>query len=351
MKIIPFFLVFFSAIFFSQTTETVKLNMNISNGMYRDYHSLKVVDLKSEELIGSIFENNQLNEISFETNAKTDIENWFKKYNKGKGDYELVMVLDRLKTARIQANDGKIIGATSFKATTFRKKEEKYYFLHKQDTLIFYKGNNLTKNVVKDIPLVLFHFIKKTYQEKPSEIYFAENQLSNFEEIYIEKLPAIQSNTIKEGVYGDYKSFFNQQPIQDIGELDYDKKGNLVKAIQEKNGKTERIPARKIYAYTDKGKIFKSIQCGYEGLETCFVEIQKGEKGFFTLNKRSNLLPAEVNNTYMTFGGALGGLSGALIGSLFDELSANNKKGKALTNENAQQFYIDPLTGNFIFDK
>ena len=52
--------------------------------MFRDYHSLEVLDLRDEETVGKIFENKVVNHINFETNAKTDIENWFKKYNNGK---------------------------------------------------------------------------------------------------------------------------------------------------------------------------------------------------------------------------------------------------------------------------
>lgn len=353
MKYLSLFLIIFSSHLFSQKQHNIELNLNISNGMFRDYHSLEVLDLRDEETVGKIFENKVVNHINFETNAKTDIENWFKKYNNGKkGDSQLFMILHQLKSVRVQAKDGRLIAATSLKASTFQKKENKYRFLYKKDTLIFYQGSDVSKSIVKDIHSVLFRFIHKTYHKKPSDISFTENELKNFEEIYSKKLPAIVNDQVKEGIYEDYESFFNQTPTSGtVEKLDFNKKGNLDYAIVTENSKSKRFPARKVYAFTNLGKVYKNIECGLDGSEICSVEILKNNKGFYTINKREALLPINVSNNYALFGVLAFGIVGGVVGGLIDDSSAQKSKHMDIAKDKNQEFYIDSLTGNFIFDK
>ena len=98
-------------------------------------------------------------------------------------------------------------------------------------------------------------------------------------------------------------------------------------------------------------KVYKNIECGLDGSEICSVEILKNNRGFYTINKREALLPINVSNNYALFGVLAFGIVGGVVGGLIDDSTAQKSKHMDIAKDKNQEFYIDSLTGNFIFDK
>ena len=171
----------------------------------------------------------------------------------------------------------------------------------------------------------------ETYRATPLEIAIPRNDLLGYNEILKSNYPVFIENSLKDGVYLDYKSFFEQKAIENYQLI---KNGDEV--VRAVNTNDDRIPARKIYIYVENGKAYKNTQAG-------FLELQKDQRGYFIRANKYILFPEEINvsSGFYLFG-AIGGATVAVI-----QLSKYNKALK----EERYNIYIDYLNGEYSFEK
>ncbi|MDN5397363.1 MAG: hypothetical protein L0G05_12615 [Chryseobacterium sp.] len=188
--------------------------------------------------------------------------------------------------------------------------------------------------MVKNIPTIFSVFIKKSYSLNPTGNLVSLNDLADYNSLVKNNYPALKETPLKDGIYLDYLSFFNQTPEKGDYALEINNKGDITKAVKEENGKKTKIPAYKMFAYVEKGKVHKSTFSG-------FMDLDKDENGFYLLANRGHLFPVQSNSAYGMFG-LIGGVAGAI------EQGARQKKMKS---GDAGKVYIDPLTGEYDFSE
>lgn len=227
-----------------------------------------------------------------------------------------------------------IFCALEMKFTTFLKKEGNYYFLKRYDNVISLNTKEVggIPNIfVENTQKVLQKLMFDTYRATPLDIAIPSDNLIGYNKILKSNYPAFAGNGLKDGVYLDHKSFFNQTPIENHQLIK--NKGEVVRAV---NADDDRIPARKIYTYVENGKAYKNSEAG-------FLEMQEDERGFYVKANKYILFPEEINGSsgFYLFG-AIGGITVATI-----QLSKFNKAMK----DERYTIYIDFLNGEYSFEK
>lgn len=328
---VKYFLLLFPILFFSQKTVTVKLNESIRDNT-KTIKSLTVIDNRADKDVGTITHKKELFRFEFPDNdTKKSIENWFVSSNKNAvGNNDIVILLENFKIFS-EEEQGTSLPKADVVISSFISKNAGYYYLDRINKVV-----NINQNLPKSpfglsitLSNLLQEFIKNSYQTKPADIKITENELPQYADIITKELPVYKNNQIKDGVYSDYKSFFDAKPLEGY-ELVKNSKGEVLKA---KKG-DERIPAHKMFAYVENGKIYHRIITG-------FIEMTKDDKGFYIFTNYGTLFPVQMDSTYGMFG-LVGGIAGAI------DANAKNKK---LQKAEKYNIYIDPLTGDYIFEK
>lgn len=322
-------------LFFAQKKETIKLNYPV-----KDYtgttKSLEVIDARKDKKLKDIVFRGKYYAFNFPTDdLSDDLENWFEKTNKNrdKGINEIVLLIEDLNISN-EVRNKEIFCILEMKFSTFLKKGDSYYFLKRYDNVI-----SLSTKEVAGIPDIFVENTQKvlqtlmfeTYRATPLEIAIPRNDLLGYNEILKSNYPVFIENSLKDGVYLDYKSFFEQKAIENYQLI---KNGDEV--VRAVNTNDDRIPARKIYIYVENGKAYKNTQAG-------FLELQKDQRAYFIRANKYILFPEEINvsSGFYLFG-AIGGATVAVI-----QLSKYNKALK----EERYNIYIDYLNGEYSFEK
>lgn len=241
-----------------------------------------------------------------------------------------------LKKLNISQEDSK--NKLELSAGVFLKKADKYHYIAKVDTVLSEPhGNDV---LARAIPALLGHTIKKSYKIVPWKEELSLDNLKNYEEIMKQNMPAFTENTLKDGIYKTYFSFFRQTPEEGNYTLVKDEKGNVTRAVKE--DKT-RIPARQFSIYVENGKAYKRTLVG-------FVEMEKDEKGYYIMSNHASLFPSKTSPTYGIILGLTGGLIGGIIGGTIDAVRNNNKIKEGIAKEKSK-YYIDHLTGYYILEQ
>ena len=328
-------LVVFPFFFWAQKKETIKLNYPV-----KDYtgttKSFEVIDVRENKKLNDIVFRGKYYSFNFPTDdLSQDIENWFEKTNKkrDKGINEIVLLVEDLNISN-EVRNKEIFCILDMKFSTFLKKDDRYYFLKRYDNMI-----SLSTKEVSGIPDIFVENTQKvlqklmfdTYRATPLDIAIPENNLMRYNEILKANYAAFSDSSLKDGVYLDYKSFFEQKPLENYQLIKNN--GELVRAVSSKE---EKLPARKIYSYVKKGKAYKNSQAG-------FLDLEKDERGYFVMGNKFMLFPEEINvsSAYFLFG-AVGGIAAGI--------EFNIKYSKALKGDK-DPIYIDFLNGEYSFVK
>ncbi len=293
--------------------------------------NLVVLDERSNPNLGTIqYKNQTLQFVTKEVSLKQFFEDWFKKNNKNpKGDQNIVLLIEDIEFLN-EVEDDKNFLKADVRASTFVEKDGQYYFIRRINTTVT-PGElpNSPLGISVAVPLEFASLMRASYLMSPSVKPITATQLKDYAAILSADLPVFQGNTLKDGVYKDYSSFFSQQP--EVGyHLVRNNNNNVTKAS---NGQ-ENIAGHKIYAYVENGVAYKNTAGG-------FMEMKKDTGGFYVISNRGTLAPVQMDSTYGMFG-----LVGAGIGAI-----ATNAKNKKLQQAEKYNIYIDPLSGGYIYKK
>ncbi len=341
-KIFQIIFIFLSAISFAQGPEVIKERGNLSNPKGNIYKSLEVIDQREDQKIGEMpfGDQKEMKEIVFPSSVSNFLSQWYTDSNHKGGKHEMVLVLKRLKTSMGETVGKETEADIDFSAQTFLKQGENYRFLYKKDTVFSFKDKNISDAVVKNIPVIMAMFMKKTYTMKPCENEVTAEALSDYETYVKNNSEAYKNSQLRDGIYINHTSFLNQTP--EPGYVpEKNEKGQVIKAIKEENGKKDKISANEIFAYVENGKAYKKTYSG-------FLELNKNENGFYIVSNRGFILPARNSSVFVSVGGAQGGMYGGIavgLVGLFERSLRQNKNKK----DEMTEIYIDPLTGEYDF--
>ncbi|MDC8105989.1 hypothetical protein ACNFU2_13955 [Chryseobacterium sp. PTM-20240506] len=318
----------------SQGKEYIKFKGSIPNYGKETYKSLTVIDQREDKKIGILPFGNQKEEkeVVFLTSPGNDLGNWYKKGNDEGGSADLVLILKKLKLSVGETIGKNTSGSIDFSAQTFSKEGDQYRFLYKKDTVVTLNNKEIAELLVKNVPNVFFDLFMRTYRKRPVGNAVSINELSDYESFVNNNYAVYKSDQLKDGIYLDHFSFFNQTPEPGNYLLERNEKGEVTKALKEENGKKNKIPAYKMFAYVENGKAYKK---GLSG----FLDLNRNEKGFYVVSNRGYLFPAASNNTLGMFG---------LIGGVADAIQQGAEQ-KKMKKGDKFEIYIDPLTGEYDF--
>ena len=209
------------------------------------------------------------------------------------------------------------------------KKGEKYQFIYKKDTVMYFKEKKISETLVKNISTAFEYLFSKNYKKKPTGPEVTLQDITNYDSYIRNYYPIFKESVLKDGIYLDHNSFLNQKPEEGNFVLERNKKGEVTKAV--KNGK-DKIPAYNMFAYIEDGKAYRYTFSG-------FMELNRNDKGFYLTTNRGHLFPQSSNNIYGL------GLAGAAAGIIDENLKQKNSKKNEKEN-----VYIDWLTGEFDFE-
>ncbi|MGX9986730.1 hypothetical protein [Chryseobacterium sp. POL2] len=320
-------------------TKSIKLNYPIQD-FSRKTKSLEVIDLRAEEEIGKIVYRGNYYAFSFPTNnAKNDIENWYRKQNKKEGINDIVMLIEDFNIKNTM-RDNTIYCNLDIKMSTFLKTSEGYYFLSRFDDVLGLDSkvvSGLPNSFVENIAKILQKLLSDSYSAKPRETLIPFDQLKNYETIMYPQIPALANADLKDGVYTDFKSFFQQEPKEGYQMLMEDEE--FTKAVNPIT--KDKIPARKIFAFVKDAKAFKNTALG-------FKELQKDDNGFYLYANRGILYPEEFKVSPWFFVGF--GIIGYTVAATVEVISNDVKNDKAQAADK-NNVYIDPFMGTYSFNQ
>lgn len=333
-KLVQIFMVLMSTFLFCQKKEVIKLKGNIANSRGKVFKSLNVLDQRESKQIGIIpfGAENELREVTFSSTPEIDFAKWYSENNQSGGNKELILILKKLKLSVGETIKEDTKGAIQLSVQTFEKVNDEYHFIYKKDTIYTFLDDKISETLVDKVPVFFSQIIKKTYSVKPSSLKVTFNEVKDYENFVKRNSVIFTNSERKDGIYLSHTSFFNQEPEQGNYILERNKKGEVVQAVKEEKGKKEKISEYKMYAYIERGIMYKRTLAG-------FIPINKNDKGFFVISNIGELFPAESNVVTGNFG-LVGGIAGAI---------ETNERQKKLKKQEKTEIYIDPLTGNYVF--
>lgn len=334
MKKIILFLSF-SAIFSAQKTETIKLSKSIKDNN-NSIKTFTVIDQRPNKEIGSVMYHKDQVNVVFENNADKDISDWFYEDNPVRGKDDFVLLLENVEITE-DKKEKYSIGKLALKASTFIKKQDGYHFVYRKDTVASVSSRvtpYLAQSLSKKVALILADLMKNSYRKIPWDYSVSENELKDYASLLKEKLDILKTDTLKDGIYKSYYSFFTHNPEPGFV-IETNKKGVVTHAAKGES----KISIRSCYAFVYHGIAYKIIPVGY-------VEIFRDEMGLFIEVKKEELFPENSSNVFI-MGGGVAGLIGTVVGNIaisaIDASAAKKRRAMAGT-----EVSLDPLTGNYI---
>ncbi|MEC3874149.1 hypothetical protein [Chryseobacterium salviniae] len=334
MKKILFFL-FFCTILSAQKTETIDLSKSIRDRS-NSVKTFTVIDQRPNKEIGSVMYHKDQVNIAFENSADKDLQDWFYKENKERGNKDFVLLLENIEIIE-DKKEKSSIGKLKLTASTFIKKEDGYHFVYRKDTAATVSSRvtpYLAQSLSKKITLILADLIKNSYQKTPWEYGLPESELKDYAVVLKEKLNILKTDSLKDGIYKSYYSFFTHNPEPGFV-IETNKKGVATRAVKG----DEKISIGNCYAFVYNGVPYKIIPVGY-------VEIFRDEEGLFIEVKKEELFPENSSNVVF-IGGGVAGLIGSIVGTIavsaIDASAAKKRSAMAGT-----EVSLDHLTGHYI---
>ncbi len=329
------FLIFLPMLLFSQKTEYIKLKMPLKD-FTNTTKSFTVKDIRIDKTFKKmVFRGNEY-KMSFPTNdVQKDVTDWFYRANKNlKGNRDLVFMIENLQFGN-EVKEGNIYCILEMKLSIFLKNENQYFLLGRNENVVKLNAKGtpgIPSDYAENLQKVMQTLIADAFRAEPHSMGFSEEQLPNYYTLIQQNLPAFTTSELKEGVYTDYFTFLEQQPLEGFSIVKNEEK--VQKAESKSSGKT--LPQRKIMIYVENGKAYKNTAMG-------FLPLQKDEHGYYIVANRLALFPEEikVSSVYFFFG-IIGGLAAAI-----DATVQYDKIKKA----DMYPIYIDNVNGNYIFVK
>lgn len=328
-------LLMLSASLSAQKTEFVRLDRSIKD---KSSHtkSLIFVDNRNDKNPGTITYKGKSVQIKFyNENLKNHIEKLFTDDNKTYGSNDIEIFLEDLYIGD-QAWGKFTVARFDIKLSSFLKRGDRYYFIHRINeiyTTIPDDKGNIAKEISEEISHKIITFIKNSYTANVSKEIIPENRINDYDAYLRKNIPALNLPILKDGIYKDYKKFFNQEVTEGFT-IEKNKKGRVLRAVKN----NEILMPNEIFGYVEDGKAYKSTAVG-------FIEMPKDEKGFFVNATKNEIYPPKSNS-----GTIIGAAAGGLVGAAID--SGSNSSGKRITNPNERpRVNIDSLTGAFVFEK
>jgi len=325
-----------SLIVSAQKVQYIELKNNI-NDKKNLAGALTLIDKREDHNIGTVSHRNIPYEVKFEKdNLEELFSDWFSKENKIKGTVQYFLMLESLKVKDIAA-DNPIPGNLEMKVSTFFKRNNRFHFLKRVTISKNYRQRDdayIPKVIAAQIASEITRIIKNSYEETGLGIPIAPADLDNYEKIVSGHLPVYTTDSLKDGVYTDYKSFAEQQPSKDLT-VRKNKEG-IIKGV----GRVDDYDnTKETFAIIDNGIPYKKTL-------TSFIEIEKDEKGYFITASEEELF-AENKTTMLIGAGIAGGAIGGLVVAVIDMTASKIRK------QNAKYFRvgIDTLTGEYILPK
>ncbi|WP_164998557.1 hypothetical protein [Chryseobacterium sp. 3008163] len=344
MKKLLLFLLF-SVSLIAQKTETINFKQNIKDkkGLTK---SLTFIDNRQDKSIGIIDDKGELVEVKFENqDVKSHIENSFLEDNKKTGNKDIVIILEELKVYNEQDQDKEYPYAkTKIKISSFLKRNNNYYFIYRFENVIVCNPKSVAhapKYLAEQISEIITEFIKASYSNTITSYSIPENEIHNYKGYLNKNYKAFNNSELREGVYTDFKSFYNQEPNGDYS-IGKNKKGKVVRLMH----KDLQTSLSEMFCYVEGGKAYKLTPVGFD-------EMKKDENGFYIYSSRANLF-AESKTGGVLVGAVAGGIVGAVIGAAIDSGSNKNSgavNGMGFKSTIEANIYIDSLTGAYVFQK
>lgn len=323
----------------AQKTEVVELKQSIKDRK-GNTKAITVIDNRADKEIGNIPFRKETFTLKFANDdLKSYIEDWFSKDNKAKGNNDIVLMLEDLKAYNENPEEKTSMTKIKFKFSSFIKRNDKYYFLNRTQNVIT-SDSNFPKYIASQISNVVTGIIKESYVSVPLRSAMSEEDLTNYEKYVTGNSPLFGGTELKDGVYKDFRSFYEQKPEPNYV-TDKNKKGRVTH-IKDINAdvNNEIIGNEEVFGYIENGKAYRSTPAGY-------LEMIRDEKGFYVVATKAELFPANNGNGEM-IGAMAGGMIGALIGAAID--SGSNRRGKNVDTSDIPNVYMDSLTGKYIFE-
>lgn len=210
-KVLFFFL--FTILLQAQKTETINLSTSVKSKKV-NYKSFTVIDNRDNKEIGSVmYHNDQVNMV-FENDAEKDLKDWFYSDNTVRGNDELVLLIENIKLSE-DKYEKYSIGKLEIRASTFLKKNDKYHFLYKKDTVTTVSSRvtpYLAQSLAKKLSITFSELLKGSYEAISWEIPVSKEELPNYASILRDRLEILKTESLKDGVYKDFYSFFTHNP-------------------------------------------------------------------------------------------------------------------------------------------
>lgn len=334
-----FFFLMIAVSLSAQKTEVVELKQSIKDRK-GNTKAITVIDNRADKEIGNIPFCKETFTLKFANDdLKSYIEDWFSKDNKAKGNNDIVLMLEDLKAYNENPEEKTSMTKIKFKFSSFIKRNDKYYFLNRTQNVIT-SDSNFPKYIASQISNVVTGIIKESYVSVPLRSAMSEEDLANYEKYVTGNSPLFGGTELKDGVYKDFRSFYEQKPEPNYV-TDKNKKGRVTH-IKDINAdvNNEIIGNEEVFGYIENGKAYRSTPAGY-------LEMIRDEKGFYVVATKAELFPANNGNGEM-IGAMAGGMIGALIGAAID--SGSNRRGKNVDTSDIPNVYMDSLTGKYIFE-
>lgn len=334
-----FFFLMIAVSLSAQKTEVVELKQSIKDRK-GNTKAITVIDNRANKEIGNIPFRKETFTLKFANDdLKSYIEDWFSKDNKAKGNNDIVLMLEDLKAYNENPEEKTSMTKIKFKFSSFIKRNDKYYFLNRTQNVIT-SDSNFPKYIASQISNVVTGIIKESYVSVPLRSAMSEEDLANYEKYVTGNSPLFGGTELKDGVYKDFRSFYEQKPEPNYV-TDKNKKGRVTH-IKDINAdvNNEIIGNEEVFGYIENGKAYRSTPAGY-------LEMIRDEKGFYVVATKAELFPANNGNGEM-IGAMAGGMIGALIGAAID--SGSNRRGKNVDTSDIPNVYMDSLTGKYIFE-
>ncbi|AZB34675.1 hypothetical protein [Chryseobacterium bernardetii] len=334
-----FFFLMIAVSLSAQKTEVVELKQSIKDRK-GNTKAITVIDNRADKEIGNIPFRKETFTLKFANDdLKSYIEDWFSKDNKAKGNNDIVLMLEDLKAYNENPEEKTSMTKIKFKFSSFIKRNDKYYFLNRTQNVIT-SDSNFPKYIASQISNVVTGIIKESYVSVPLRSAMSEEDLTNYEKYVTGNSPLFGGTELKDGVYKDFRSFYEQKPEPNYV-TDKNKKGRVTH-IKDINAdvNNEIIGNEEVFGYIENGKAYRSTPAGY-------LEMIRDEKGFYVVATKAELFPANNGNGEM-IGAMAGGMIGALIGAAID--SGSNRRGKNVDTSDIPNVYMDSLTGKYIFE-
>ena len=320
----------------AQKIQLIQLTQNIKD-KDKSAKSLTIIDHRDQKNIGQVSHQGQPFEIQFKDNQlEKSIEDWFVSDNKNTGNTDFVVLVEDLK-AYDEPKEKSTIGKLEVKLSSFVKKDNKYYFVHRISEKFSFQpkyDTHIPRLTATKIAMVFSRFINDSYSIPSNDFAMNVIDLKNYEEINLKQLKSLNNATLSDGVYVDFKSFANQKPNKEY--LVYkNKKGFVIGFINSKE-----LPignGTKFYGYVEKGIPYRQTQIG-------FLEMEKDEKGFYIISSKNELFPQGVSDNVL-IGSMIGGVVGGFVVAVIESSKKRDPNAPGMG-----KVYLDSLTGAYIFD-